>query len=388
MALFTLTDIKFRKDKERRGTTALTSSSNFQSNILKYPIDLGSVDKGHYMMFSINVNDLTNDFRYCTGQEPSSFKPSPSRSLKFSDVSRAVRDQFSSNEIVNNVLSGIGKGIEKLPDSIQSAIRNTGEFTAGLSEPFAKTDFARLTEQNFARSTTRIADTIAMYMPNTLAFNQSQKYDQVSRNDLLTGSVAAGTVALDSLSDPRALGRNLSPFVAQAARSFFDNLTGSPGTIQTIFAQTFGAVNPRLEVLYSSPQFRNFQFDFMFYPRSEAEALEVQRIIQKFKFHQSPEIKKGTANQFLVPPSDFNIEFYYNGKVNNNIPKIKGPCILDSINVDYAPDGFRAYESYDEASDMLSPSLGKTGMPVGIRMQLVFTEIEFMTKDAYLDDDV
>jgi hypothetical protein len=31
--------------------------------------------------------------------------------------------------------------------------------------------------------------------------------------------------------------------------------------------------NPLLEMIYKSPQFRDFQFDFIFYPRDEREAV-------------------------------------------------------------------------------------------------------------------
>lgn len=380
MALFSLTDIKFKKTISRTGTATLTPASDFRNDILKYPIDLGNVDKGHYMIFSINANDLTNELRQCVPQIPFTTQTSGSN-FTLGQASTAIKEKFSSTALG-------AAGIRGLERTIPEQYRNLfGNISAAAFEKLAQLEIGRLTEQNFARRVTRIADTIALYMPNTLQFTQQQNYDKnVSRNDLLTGSIAAGTVALDSKNIVE-MTRNLSPFLMQAIKGPVINTIGNAGTIQSIFAQAFGTVNPRLEVLYTSPQFRNFQFDFMFYPRSEAEALGVQRIIRKLKFHQAPEIKKGTANQFLVPPSDFNIEFYYNGKVNNNIPKIKGPCILDSINVDYAPDGFRAYESYDESTDNLTPSLGKTGMPVGIRMTLSFTEIEFMTKDAYRQED-
>jgi hypothetical protein len=133
-----------------------------------------------------------------------------------------------------------------------------------------------------------------------------------------------------------------------------------------------------VEMLYSSPQFRDFRFDFMFYPRSQKEAMEVQKILNKLHFHQAPEIRNDTYSVFLIPPSEFDIKFYYNGIENENIPKIS-TCVLKSIDVDYAPGGFSAYEVPGE----FEPALGKTGMPVAIRLSLSFTETEFMTKAHY-----
>jgi len=150
----------------------------------------------------------------------------------------------------------------------------------------------------------------------------------------------------------------------------------------SLFATLFGAVkNPQLELLYSTPEFRSFAFEFMFYPRSEKEAEEVQKIVQRLRFHQAPEILTGSAGYFMVPPSEFDIEFYYNGEVNPNIPKIS-TCALTSISIDYAPNGYRAYE----VPGQISPKIGSTGMPVAMRVNLSFRELEIMTKFNYQDE--
>jgi hypothetical protein len=180
-----------------------------------------------------------------------------------------------------------------------------------------------------------------------------------------------------SLSDRVGEGlKNATPFVLNAIA----NLTGNAG--RALFAGFTGTtVNPMMEVIYSSPEFRSFRFDFMFYPRTRIEAKEVQNIIQRIQFHQAPEVlgnnsAGGLGGYFLVPPSEFDIEFYYNGTVNPNIPKVS-TCVLSTIDVDYAPNGFAAYEVFEENG---IPKKGGTGMPVGIRMGLVFKETRIMTK--------
>jgi hypothetical protein len=117
----------------------------------------------------------------------------------------------------------------------------------------------------------------------------------------------------------------------------------------------------------------------LFYPRDEKEAAEVQNILERLRFHQAPEIKSNSGGFFLVPPSEFDIKFYYNGGENPNIPPIT-TCVLKSIDIDYAPDGWSAYES---PADFGKPKLGRTGMPVAIRLVLGFEETEIMTKDSY-----
>jgi hypothetical protein len=156
-------------------------------------------------------------------------------------------------------------------------------------------------------------------------------------------------------------------------------LTGNQQTAQAILASTGRVENPMLEMVYKSPAFRDFQFDFTFYPRDEREALEVQKIIKKFTFHQAPEILAG-AGGFLVPPSEFDIQFYYNGAQNPNIPTV-GTCILKGIQVNYAPNGFTAYEIPGENA----PALGRTGMPVAIQITLQFQEVVILTKSDLAD---
>jgi hypothetical protein len=132
-----------------------------------------------------------------------------------------------------------------------------------------------------------------------------------------------------------------------------------------------------LELLYSRPSFRTFRFDFMFYPRSQKEGKEVQDIIDRLRFHQAPEVAQGgTGGFFMVPPSEFDISFYYNGQVNPNIPKIS-TCVLEQLSVDYAPNGFSAYEVPGQSATM-----GGTGMPVATRLSLQFKETEIVTKTS------
>jgi hypothetical protein len=83
----------------------------------------------------------------------------------------------------------------------------------------------------------------------------------------------------------------------------------------------------------------------------------------------------------LIPPSEFDIKFYYAGKQNSNIPQIAS-CVLKNVQVNYAPRGWSAYEVPGENS----PSLGRTGMPVAIQMSLQFTETTYITKEDFAKD--
>jgi hypothetical protein len=337
MALFSFADIKFKSDKRTGFESSVVLESKYPYDIYRYPRDLGAIDKGHYMVFHINQQRQSN---------------------------------FKTAEVPNDK-----------PTVIQNRL-NFGTPTAGTDIPLGQ-EF----QVQFTRTISRSTDTVALYMPDTVNFVHNQGYSEPS----LTGDLAAlaavgseGKSIVDSvknLSSANAIetlknlvsNGNLSPFVANLLRE-------SPILSAGFTAFAGVVVNPMLEMIYSSPEFRSFRFDFMFYPRDEKEAEEVQRIIERLHFHQAPEIQTKGRGFFLIPPSEFDIMFYYNGKINPNIPKIS-TCVLQSIDVDYAPNGFTTYEVQGEPT----PKSGRTGMPVAIRMSLQFKETEIMTKSNFRD---
>jgi hypothetical protein len=235
-----------------------------------------------------------------------------------------------------------------------------------------------LNNQSFLRKIKRTTSSIALYMPGTMAYTHNQQYNQLQMGGEPAAFFGAGmSLITDAINkgDPKQLGTNLTPFILEKIKNLSSPFIGT-NSATGIFASAIGGVqNPQLELIYSSPSFRTFRFDFMFYPSNEEEAQDVQYIIQQLKFHQAPEIMAATKGYFLVPPSEFDIEFYYNGEINPNIPRIS-TCVLTSIDMDYAPKGFVAYE----VPNQNTPTVGGTGMPFAIRLSLSFQETEIMTK--------
>jgi hypothetical protein len=219
-------------------------------------------------------------------------------------------------------------------------------------------------------------------MPDTLVFDHHQGYSDVGMGgELLTGLAAGGKAIADIVNGSsddkfKQAVTNLSPFALSILANKGGNFT------KTLFTAATGVVqNPMLEMIYTTPSFRTFRFDFQFYPRSQKESEEVQNIIRELRFHQAPEGLVASNGFFMVPPSEFGINFYYNGIENPNIPKL-GICVLETLTVDYAPGGFSAYEVPGQ-----SATRGGTGMPVAIRVSLQFKETEIRTKASYDKED-
>ena len=401
---FSLTNVasaaNFKNDDVRK-FNSLNAYEGDRDELLTYPIDLGSTDKAHFMMFSIFQQEVT------------AFKGTPSVN-RYGNKNIASQGQIDigtlqSQGVTANFGQAIEDGVKVGSGLLENAIKGADKLTSGLSE--GSTQFLEKSKQailsktggfydegikpiteelqrtdvsNFNRKIKRIKETVALYLPDTLTFDYNQGYSDVSmyadKGGL--GAVAASAVnqiaglnsqqrTADMIS--QIAGKNLSPFISRALSS-----VGGAGKV--VASTLLGGVeNPMLELLYTSPEFRTFRFDFMLYPKSVSESQEVHRIINCFKFHSAPEIKKGSAGFFLVPPSVFNIEFYYNGELNPNLPTLSD-CVCTSVSVDYAPSGWSAYEVPNPTN---KPEIGGNGSPFAVRLSLAFKETIILTKNLY-----
>jgi len=122
--------------------------------------------------------------------------------------------------------------------------------------------------------------------------------------------------------------------------------------------------NPQQQVLFEGIDFRPYEMTFTFTPSSPDETRNVNAIIKTLRYHAAPQIG-GVGGFFFIPPSVFNVSFRYNGKVNPNINLLK-KSVLKSVNVNYAPNGWAAFEG--------------NGAPVQTVVSLQFQEIVLVDK--------
>lgn len=333
------------------GPLAKLNGSGFERKTFRYPIDLGASDRGHYVVFYARVQKDTQ-FPYNIGSE--------------SDLQGLTPTNYGS----------IGYPTDGVFSNPTQALGGRASGGAGVRT---------ISKKGLPTRTILTTDAVALYMPDTLQYQQQQSYDVLKPGTEILGKIAA---AGKSVLEARASGnegalsnsflKNAGLLGGSAVGDFIGRATGSSQSTDLAFTAITGTVvNPILEMIYRSPNFRSFQFDFMFYPRSPKEAVEVQNIIERLRFHQSPELLKA-AEGFLIPPSEFDVVFYYNGKQNPNIPPI-ATCVLTDIQVNYAPNGWSAYEQKGSPN----PSLGGTGMPVATQLTLQFQETTYLTKDDF-----
>lgn len=245
--------------------------------------------------------------------------------------------------------------------------------------------------------------TVSMYMPDTLNTTLVNDYlhDQ-SLTDILgwTGFIASAVSDLGI--DAKGTNQDSGNLYNAYGKGFAERFLG--GNLGTLFGNVAGQVqNPQLQMLYKGVNLREFQFEFRFIPTSKKEAEVVDSIIKNFTHYSVPELAGGKSNQFLKPPQIFSIKFAFTGgsglagavsnffkNIGTNIltsqvtgalfgsmsdPSKSGgnakifeiyhDCVLTNIQVDYAPNGWAAYND---------------GYPVETRMTLTFKETDIVTK--------
>ena len=149
------------------------------------------------------------------------------------------------------------------------------------------------------------------------------------------GLAGASKDAMKTLFGPGGIGKE------EVAAYFAGEATG-----KNVFTRTTGKVmNPNLELLFSGPALRTFNYNYQFTPREKREAREIRSIIKFFKKNMAP-IRKGKL--FLESPNVFKLKYIFkNGDQHPFLNKIK-LCALQSFNVQYTPDG--SYMTYDDGS--------------------------------------
>lgn len=147
---------------------------------------------------------------------------------------------------------------------------------------------------------------------------------------------------------------------------------------ETILSRGYGVVaNSNLELLFSGPTLRSFQFGYVLSPRSELEAETCKKIIRFFK--QGMAAKKsnktsgfGASSFLLATPNVFKLEYKTVGS-NGKQKDIAGMnkfkiCALKSFQVSYT-DG--QWSAFDE------------GQPVRYQIAFTFSELEPIYESDY-----
>ena len=347
--------------------TGILGYDPLSASVLSYPLDVQqNFQNGHYMLFYVNVQDKTK-YQY------------------------EYTEAINLRELADKTLKGLSEREKRYFDlqNLKSGrdLRTDGGGGSGQTSNYGSKEAAMfgasLTNQQNANqkkgvssafnNTRRITDSVALYLPGGVQDTTTANYND-SKTGIAGFLVATGAVAVGG--DAKKISESLVAGTegilkdsAARAIGLVAELGGAEGAEQLV-KKAFGeADNPYMEVLFDSMSLRTFTYNFTFAPKNEQEALEVQKIIQLFRFHMAPELRPG-VNRYLGLPSQFDLHYMYLSKdgatSENNFYNRIATCVLQDCDVNYTPNGVKSFED---------------GGPVTTTMTLQFKEIELLTKD-------
>jgi hypothetical protein len=194
--------------------------------------------------------------------------------------------------------------------------------------------------------------TTKLYLPQNLQVQYSANYQETEVSKIVANALDGGQTLDAAIA---AGSNNLKGMVEEG--------TGLSGARAAYDYRNNQVYNNHMEVMFTGMGFRQFQFDFKFFPRTQAESDQINTIIKQFKYHMHPELKSD-AGSYFVPPSTYEIGI--NGKGAQYYNKYKESALID-MSVNYTGGGVAA-------------QFDKSGAPVEIDLSLTFKELEYNTK--------
>ena len=355
---------------------SVLDSDPLQFGTYQFPKDVFENQQlGHYIVFYVNVQDRS---KYEYGKTAKQVREMHSAEIKAYEQGASVGDggfvdlkgeypkkkeyyftRAMKNKAGNYSISNEDGTIIDLADSN----RNSGSLQ-GISKT--------------KKTTTRIKESIALYLPPNVVDTTSATYDDTPTGllgfGLDTFLQTANAVELKDFEAAGKLGASavkdfLEASFIKMGGAFAEALSGSEGAIP-LANKVFGrADNPFVEVLFNTMNVRTFQYNFNFAPRNESETLEIQQIIQLFRFHMAPEIQDQNRRYYTLP-SEFDIHYMFKtddgDSYENDFYTRIGTCVLENVTTNYTPGGVKSFAD---------------GAPTQITMSLQFRETEVLTKE-------
>jgi len=208
---------------------------------------------------------------------------------------------------------------------------------------------------------------------------QNQISNVLGGNQNLAGALKSGVDGLkETFEKLPEIGRGQSGQLISSvlSRTVLQQVGLNVDPSQMIARSTGMAINPNLELLFSSPKLRTFTFVFQFAPDTEEDAVKTRKIQRFFKQGMLP--SKDTSSNgdrlYLGSPHVYRLCYKNDGKriKGLNIFKI---CALTSCEINFTPEN--VYQAYEDSKAI--------SMPVRSFMTLTFTELTPIFHDDYED---
>ena len=368
-------------NEDSKRPTARLDQDPFAFSTLSYPKDtVNNMESGHYMLFYVNVQNKTS-FEYDGFKDGEMVQTGGTIIVEETkEVSEGAGEAAAKGKQTHkgtgfdNILSG---GVSTPSTAADIARRGKGTFINSDIQTLRKSKRKPLNGiASQFDNTTRITDSVAMYLPANVEDNTGVQYQGMETGLLGLLAATGGGMIGDWKSDDfegflkkglAGLSGTMLESMKKLGADMLNAVTGGEGGLELagkIFSRT---ANPYMEVLFTGSKMRSFTYSFTMAPKSEEEQLEVKRIIKLFRFHMMPEVRQDFS-RFMTLPAEFDIHYMYQapgGQAGENpwYNKI-ATCVLTDCAVDYTSGGVKSHAD---------------GSPVIIKMNLTFMETEMIT---------
>ena len=363
--------------RQRNKVADALARDPYAFNQISYPADVTTnIENGHYMLFYVNVQ---NKSKYHYKDYKGVDVGGVTTVFNKGEGTEGPRNQYAVQDSYTEEASDASFKLNLLKSGTPGNYHYQDVTELSKSQQDARTGM-----RTWAPTTTRITDSIALYLPGSLSNNLLAEYDPAAMGVIgfaaATGLQFADQFGADDFEGAAktlkgAVGNVGEEIIQRALAGIADLSTGVNGTYE--FAnKIFGrATNPYMEVLFKEMPLRGFDYNFTFQPKDEKERDDVQNIIKTFRFHMAPELQEQNM-RFMGIPSTFDIHYMYQ-QATQRVPldwrkaeqnpfynKI-ATCILTKCDV-----------TYEDAAKSF-----RDGSPTKISMALSFTETEMITKE-------
>ena len=234
--------------------------------------------------------------------------------------------------------------------------------------------------------------TVVLPIPGGIRDQQQVSWadDKMSAAQIALSDIALSTITEGGEGFVDASGRVIDQAganISDIKKALSANIAGAAAGANRLLTRQTGAImNPNMELLFDSPQLRDFTFSFLLSPRSQKEAATIIKIIRFFKQGMSPIRSK--SRLFLRSPHTFRLAYKHKATQlettgedkDKNKPatdhkflnKFK-ECAMNGFGVDYTPNG--QYSTYED------------GSMTAYQVTMNFQEISPIYNDDYGSDD-
>ena len=336
--------------------------------MLQYPTTVGQMQDGHYIIFEIHK--IT----------PPKFKSRPT----IDDIPTLpkVPTQYSRTD------PGFAEHVDYLQDKNEQEQQRL--LAAGALSR---------SQHTLHHGTKRVCRTIALYMPPSVQVNYKANYED-SKIGVTAGNMQRFMNAEGIGDKVGVIGDIAEEVSARFIRGAIDALM--PGFAGVNEISQGKILSDRMELFFKGVGRRSFQYTFVFVPKSEQEAIDVDAIVHEFKtamlpkytsgFKFAADIFKTDSDRIFSIPTTFDIKYYMHdgddgARENGFLNKIS-TCFLTDAQVTYGGDKFSAHRITSTNRTRGGGSGETTGVdhlgapPQRTVLALTFNEIELITQEA------